>query len=333
MTALGLAAAVLLLLGNAFFVGAEFASVSVRRAQIEPLAEAGSRRARRVLDALGRVSMLLAGAQLGITLCSLGLGAVAEPAVAVIFEDLLHLVHVPTGFSHPIAFAVALALVVLLHMVLGEMVPKNIALASSERAAIVLVPALDTFVRSTRAVIGSLNALANGVLALFGIHAQDELKSAYTPEELADILAESRSEGYLDAGEHQRLTRALSFGERTARDVVIPLDDVVTVAADVTPPQLQHVAADTGFSRFPLRDGDRLIGFVHVKDALVGGGADDAPLAPRFLRRMPQVDVTTPLPDVLTALRRARSHMGTVVADGRSIGVVALEDVVEQVVG
>ncbi len=333
MTALNLLVAVLLLLGNAFFVGAEFAAVSVRRAQIEPLADDGSKRAVRVLAALRRLSLLLAGAQLGITLCSLGLGAVAEPAVAVLFEDLFHVLHVPAGLTHPLAFAIALALVVLLHMVLGEMVPKNIALASSERAALILVPALDTFVRVTRLLIGSLNALANGSLRLLGIQPQDELKAAYTPEELADILAESRTEGYLDAGQHERLTSALSFGDRTAGDIVVPTAEVITVPPDTTADEVQQAAAATGFSRFPVRSGDRLLGFVHVKDALVGRAGEGEAMAATHLRRMPDVPVTMPLPDVLTTLRRTRSHMGNVVQDGRSIGVVALEDVVEEVVG
>ncbi|MEO9139908.1 MAG: hemolysin family protein, partial [Jatrophihabitans sp.] len=333
MTVLALGAAVLLLLGNGFFVAAEFASVSVRRAQVEPLAEAGSKRAARVLVALRRLSLLLAGAQLGITLCSLGLGAVAEPAVAVLFEDLFDLVGLPSQFAHPVAFAVALALVVLLHMVIGEMVPKNIALATSERAALILVPALDTFVRVTGVLIRSLNALANGTLRLIGVEPQDELKSAYTPEELADILAESRSEGYLDAGQHQRLTSALSFGDRTAGDIVVPTSELVTVTSSTTVADLQEYAVETGFSRFPVRDGDLLVGFVHVKDALIGDHEPSEPLARRHLHAMPHIDAATLLPDVLTALRRARSHMGNVIADGQSIGVVALEDIVEEVVG
>lgn len=332
MTALKLLAALALLFGNGFFVAAEFAAVSVRRAQLEPLVDAGSKRAVKVLDALRHLSLLLAGAQLGITLCSLGLGAVAEPAVAVLFEDLFHALHVPDSLTHPIAFAIALALVVLLHMVIGEMVPKNISLASSERAALVLVPALDWFVRVTRPVIGSLNAMANGTLRLLGIEPQDELKAAYTPDELADILAESRSEGYLDAGQHQRLATALTFGDRTAGDVIVPSAEVVTIGPETTADEVQQAAAATSFSRFPVRADGRLLGFVHVKDAMVSP-TEGREFTAEHLRPMPDVPVDMPLPDVLATLRRARSHMGNVVADGRSVGVVALEDVVEEVVG
>lgn len=342
MTVILLLAAAVLLLGNAFFVAAEFAAVSVRRAQIEPLA-ASSTRARRVLEAQQRLSLLLAGAQLGITLCSLGLGAVAEPAVAVVFSDLLHALAVPTGWSHPIAFAIALALVVLLHMVVGEMVPKNISLATSERAALVLVPALDRFVAITHPLIRGLNALANSALRLGRIEPQDELKSAYTPEELADILAESREEGLIAAGEHQRLSSALTLASRSAIDVIIPPEQLVTVSESTTAGELEELTARTGFSRFPVRrDGSQeLIGFVHVKDALTGQTRPDRPWAAEQLRPMPVIAAGTALPDVLTALRRARSHMGVVVGPlpgsagpGRSqLGVLALEDVVEVFIG
>ena len=328
MTAFGLLAALALLVGNALFVAAEFAAVSVRRAQIEPLA-ATSRRARRVLEAQRRLSLLLAGAQLGITLCSLGLGAVAEPAVASVLESVLHAAHLPAHVGDPAAFVVALALVVLAHMVIGEMVPKNISLATSERAALLLVPALDTFVRCTRPVIRALNALANLGLRVVRVQPQDELKSAYTAEELADILAESRDGGFLGEGEHDRLANALSFSDRTAADVLIPLTELVTVTPATTVGELEQLTARTGFSRFPLsRNGD-LVGFVHVKDVLTADTEPDRAWPERHLHPLPSIAPDLELPEVLSVLRRARSHLGLV--PGR--GVVALEDVVEQFVG
>jgi magnesium and cobalt exporter, CNNM family len=332
MNTLGLLAAVLLLLGNAFFVAAEFAAVSVRRAQIEPLA-ARSRRARRVLDAQRRLSLLLAGAQLGITLCSLGLGAVAEPSVAHLLERGLHATHLPSAAADPLAFAVALTLVVLAHMVIGEMVPKNISLATSERAALLLVPTLDTFVRASGPLIRTFNAMSNGVLRLFGVTPQDELKTAYTSEELADILAESRAEGYLAAGEHHRLASALTLADRSAADVVIAPDRLVTVTPVTTAAEIEELTARTGYSRFPVRAGNRLVGFVHVKDVLIGEADPAQPWAAEHLRAMPVIAADTPLPDVLTALRRGRSHLGLVCAGGTVLGVLALEDVVAEFVG
>jgi CBS domain containing-hemolysin-like protein len=330
MTVIALLAAVALLLANGFFVAAEFAAVGVRRAQIEPLA-ATSRRARRVLEAQKQLSLMLAGAQLGITLCSLGLGAVAEPTVAALLEDVLHVVHLPADLSHPLAFVIALTLVVWLHMVVGEMVPKNISLATSERAALLLVPALATFVKLSRPLISAFNRIANGFLRLIKVEPQDELKSAYTPDELADILAESRAEGLLDAGEHDRLTSALQLESGTAADVVIPIDRLVTVPPTATSADLEALTVRTGFSRFPVVGSDQaLLGFVHVKDVL---SADANYRAGSHLRPMPRVAADAHLPEVLAALRQGGSHLGIVEDQGRPIGVVALEDVVEVFVG
>jgi CBS domain containing-hemolysin-like protein len=320
--AAGLLVAAALLLANAFFVGAEFAAVSVRRSQIEPLART-SRRARRVLEAQRHLSLMLAGAQFGITLCSLGLGAVAEPTVAALLEEVLHALHVPAQLTHPIAFAVALTVVVVLHMVVGEMVPKNVALATSERAAIILVPALATFVRMTGPLISAFNHMANGVLRVLGVDPQDELKSAYTPDELAEILAESRSEGLLAPEEHDRLAGALHLAARTAGDVAIAPDRLVTLPPDATAQDVQSLAASSGFSRFPILDGDRMLGFVHVKDVL---DADAGFRAGSHARQMPQVAADTPLPDVVTALRQGGSHMASVVGLGE-VRALALEDV------
>lgn len=206
----GLALAVLLLAGNAFFVGAEFALISARRSQIEPIAAAGSRRARIVLDDMRHLSLMLAGAQLGITVCSLGLGAVAEPAVAHLIERGAGAVGLPDWLLHPVAFAIALGIVVSCHMVIGEMVPKNIAIAAPERAALLLGPAMAAVVRVARPLIWLLNHLANAVLRLTGVEPKDEMTAAYTPDEIAGLLAESHAEGLLQPEEHELLTHALA---------------------------------------------------------------------------------------------------------------------------
>ncbi len=346
MTALNLLVAVLLLLGNAFFVGAEFAVISVRRSQVEPLAE-GSRRARTVLEALKQLSLMLAAAQLGITLCSLGLGAVAEPAVAHLFEGALEAAHVPEQLLHPIAFAVALSMVVFLHMVLGEMVPKNIAIASPERAAVVLVPALFRFATMTGPVLRGLNATGNALLRAFDVEPKDELASSFSPDELAGIIAHSREEGLLDEEEHERLSGALELGSQPATSVMLPLDRLVTVPAGVTADELEELVVITGFSRFPVRAdsevdplspaavGGSLLGFVHVKDVLgLSERERRDPLVQRRLRRMPGVPADLPLAEVLALLQRQKSHLGQVLdAAGNALGVIALEDVVEQFVG
>ena len=167
-SATAVALAFFLLLGNAFFVGAEFALVSARRTQIEPRAEAGSRMARTTLKAMENISLVIGVNQLGITVCSLVLGAVGEPAVAHLVEPLLHGVHVPEGLLHPISFVIALTVVVYLHVVLGEMIPKNIALAGPDRAALVLGPPIWGIVTVLRPIVVVINAVASVVLRLLG---------------------------------------------------------------------------------------------------------------------------------------------------------------------
>jgi len=335
VTALLLIAAVVLLAGNAVFVAAEFAVVSVRRTQLEALAVT-SRRARRVLEGQDRLPLLLAAAQLGITVCSLGLGAVAEPAVAAVLEGGLDVVRVPAGVLHPLAFAVALTLVVLAHMVLGEMVPKNLALAGPERAAVLLGPLLLGTVRLTGPVIRGLNALADGVLRLLRVEPVAEGETAYTPEQLVDIVDESRAEGLLDDDDSERLRTALALRDRRAHDVMIPLGRLATVAEGVTAEQLEEAVARTGWSRFPVRragDG-ALLGFVHAKDVLgVPSSALRRPLPATVVRALPAVPADLPLPEVLTLLQRSGSHLGQVSRGGNPIGVIALEDVVEEFVG
>ena len=341
---LPLLVAVLLLAGNAFFVGAEFAVMSVRRSQVEPLADT-SRRARTVLDALQNLSLMLAGAQLGITLCSLGLGAVAEPAVAHLIEGALHAAHVPDALLHPIAFTVALALVVFLHMVMGEMVPKNISLSAPERAALLLVPPLVAFAHAVGPLLRGLNALANAALHLLHVEPKDELNSSYSPEELAEIIAESREEGLLDRSEHERLSGALALQQSRARDVMVALDQLVTVPATVTADELEALVVVTGFSRFPVRsprddtpsgsghEGGP-IGFVHIKDTLeLQGEERTRPLPHALVRPMPQLPADLPLEEVLAALQRNKSHLAQVVDEDGAVGVIALEDVVEEFVG
>jgi CBS domain containing-hemolysin-like protein len=192
-----IAVALLLLFGNAFFVGAEFALVSARRTQIEPRAEAGSRMARTTLKAMENMSLVIGVNQLGITVCSLVLGAVGEPAVAHLIEPAFEALHVPESLLHPAAFVFGLGIVVYLHVVLGEMIPKNIALAGPDRAALVLGPPIWGVVTVLRPVIVVINAIASAILRLFGVRLMDEVSSSYTREEVAALVEESRGEGLI----------------------------------------------------------------------------------------------------------------------------------------
>lgn len=327
--------AVVLLAANAFFVGAEFALISARRTVIEPQAE-DSWRARVTLGAMENISLMLAGAQLGITICSLGLGYIGEPAVAHLIEGPLGAVGVGDALLHPIAFAVALIVVVFLHVVVGEMVPKNIALAGPDRSALVLGPPLVLVVRLLRPAIAGLNWIANVTLRAAGIQPKDEVTSAFTRDEVAGLVEESHREGLLEHGEGQLLLDALQFEDRDARSVLLPLAELETVDATATPERVEALAGRTGFSRFPVRGADgRLTGYLHLKDVLDGDeAARRRPVPTSAWRPLPTVRENDRLRTVLTTMQRSGAHLARVEGpDGTVLGVVALEDVLEELVG
>ncbi|MBO0846122.1 MAG: HlyC/CorC family transporter [Nocardioides sp.] len=328
--------AIFLLLGNAFFVAAEFALVSARRTQIEPRAEAGSRLARTTLRAMEHMSLVIGVNQLGITVCSLVLGAVAEPAAAALLEPVLHVLHAPESLRHPIAFAVGLAIVVYLHVVLGEMIPKNIALAGPDRAALVLGTPIWAIVSVTRPVIVGINALAAAVLKLLGVRLMDEVSSTYTREEVAALVEESRGEGLLEKGEYDRLSGALGFTEKTVETVLMRPETLQTVRRGSTAADIEALCAVTGFSRFPVVGGDGdLIGYLHIKDVLETDVTRRVrPVEDKWIRPFAPVRSDDLLHDTLEQLQRRGSHMARVVdGEGSTLGVATLEDVIEELVG
>ncbi|MFJ8074038.1 hemolysin family protein [Streptomyces sp. NPDC096176] len=334
MIAIQLFIGLLTLVVNAFFVGAEFALISVRRSQIEPEAQAGNRRARSVLWGLKHVSALMAAAQLGITLCTLVLGIVAEPAIAHLLEPVFDAVGVPHGAVHPISFVIALSLATYLHMLLGEMVPKNIALAEPLRSALLLGPPLVALAKALKPVIFMINAFANGLLKLLRVETRDEVSATFSDDELAALVQDSGDAGLLDDRSAERLRDALELGSRPVRDVVMPIERVVYAQAGTTPEQLERLSAESGFSRFPVVDqGRRILGYLHVKDALDAAPRDVAfPVA--ALRPIARVRATTPLDDVLTAMRRSRTHLAAVLDEhGNPEGLVTMEDILRELVG
>jgi CBS domain containing-hemolysin-like protein len=320
---------------NAFFVGAEFALVSARRSEIEPRAAAGGRAARTTLRAMEHVSLMMAGAQLGITICSLGLGYLGEPAIAHALEGPFEAIGLPEGLIHPVAFAIALTLIGFLHVVLGEMVPKNIALAGPDRAALALAPPLTVLVRALRPAIALLNWIANRTLRLVGVEPRDEVASAFTRDEVAGFVEESRREGILEETEERLLIGALQFEERDARSVLLPFAALETVGVAVTPAEVEALASRTGYSRFPVSEAQGLTGYLHLKDALeIEDRHRNRPIARSWIRPLAVVRDTDGLRAVLTTMQRSNAHLASVRdAGGTPLGVVAFEDVLEELVG
>ncbi|MCL1899925.1 MAG: hemolysin family protein, partial [Promicromonosporaceae bacterium] len=299
---LAIAIGVLLLIGNAFFVGAEFSLISARRSAIEPLAASGNRRAGTVLWAMEHLSLMLATAQVGVTACSVGLGVVAEPAVVALLEGPLAYLRIPSGLVRPIALVVALAMVVLLHVVLGEMLPKNLVVATPESAAMWFTPPLVMVGRALRPLIASLNALANGFVRLTGVEPRDEVASAYTAAEVQSIMEYSEAAGTL-ADSHGLLGSAIEFSVRTAADVMTPVGEVVTVGLDVTPAEYERRVAKTGYSRFPVAAEGDVLGYLHLKDVLYAAEDDrDRPIEAWRVRRLIAVKLSAEIEDVLRVM-------------------------------
>ncbi|EDY65306.1 integral membrane protein [Streptomyces pristinaespiralis ATCC 25486] len=316
-------------------MGAEFALVSVRRSQIEPLAAAGSSRARRVLHGLENLPQMMAAAQFGITVCSLTLGAVAEPTVAHLLEPVFHAAHVPEGIVHPLGYAIALAVVVFLHLVVGEMLPKNLAMAAPERTALWLSPGLVGFARLCRPVTTALDACSRLVLRAFGVEPKDEVEAVFTSVQLGRLVEDAGHAGLLAPAEQERLEDALELGSRPVTDVLIPRPALVTVAPSVTPRQLEDLTVRTGYSRFPVcaDSGSPFMGYLHVKDVLDLEDGERA-VPQHVWRPMATLRAELPLDDALTVMRRAATHLAQVAdASGRVLGLVAMEDVLEMLVG
>lgn len=325
---------VILLAANAFFVGSEFALLSARRSSIEPLAATGHRGAQRVIWAMERISLMLACAQLGVTVCSVGLGAIAEPAIAHAIEDPLAAVGVPAAAVHPIAFTIALLIVVYLHVVLGEMVPKNTAVTMPDRAVLVLGPLLVIVSKVLGPVVIVINWLANQILRLTGITPRDEVASAFTAAEVQSIVELSQAEGLL-ADDQGLLTGALEFSSLKADQVMVPRGDLVFLGLSPTPDDVEDALRRTGFSRFVVTDtAGEPVGYLHIKDILDATSVTASQsIGTERIRALPSVTPDTDIEDVLVTMQRGGAHLARVVNCGEVTGVVFLEDILEELVG
>lgn len=324
-----------LILFNGFFVGAEFAVISARRAQIEPRADAGSRPAKLTIKGMESVSLLLATAQLGVTICSLLILLIAEPSIHHLLEPLLSGFGWSEGLVSGVSFALTLILVSFLHVVVGEMVPKNISFSIPERAALILVPMLYGLAQVLRPVVWALNATANSILRMFRVEPKDEANSSYTLDQVEDIVEHSTREGALEDFSGT-LTNTFEFTEKQVHDVAVPVEKLISFRETVTPREVEQAVAKYGFSRYPLTDEqDELVGYLHLKDVidLREDEGDDAFPAKR-VRTLISLPATMELEDALASMRRVHAHMAkSFDANGVVRGVLFLEDILEELVG
>ncbi len=331
----GLVALVVLLAVNAFFVGAEFAVISARRSQIEPRAERGSRAAQSSLYAMEHATLMLATSQLGITVCSLLILNVSEPAIHHLLEIPLGLTPLTAEMITVVAFVITLVLVTFLHVVFGEMIPKNLSFSVPDRAVLILAPPLVFFSRLLRPVIWTLNALANAVLRLCRVEPKDEATSAFTLDEVAGIVEQSTREGVL-RDPTGALSNAFEFTAKKVRDVEVPMAEIISLPRSSSPDQIQQALAEHGYSRYFVLDGDDPVGYVHLKDVLDLSASDraDAPFPTKRVRRLASVPRDADLEDALASMRRNGTHVArSMRSDGQVSGIVFLEDIIEELVG
>lgn len=324
-----------LILLNGFFVGAEFAVISARRAQIEPRAEAGSRPAKLTIKAMERVALMLATTQLGVTICSLLILLIAEPSIHHLLEPLIIGLGISSDLGAGISFGLTLVLVSFLHVVIGEMVPKNISFSIPERAALVLVPVLYGMALVVKPIVVALNAAANAVLRAFRVEPKDEANSSYTLDQVEDIVEHSTREGAL-TDVSGALSNTFEFTEKQVKDVAVPLARLVAFPENVTPREIEQAVAKHGFSRYPLIDDQaEAVGYLHLKDVIdLEVDEMDEPFPAKRVRTLISLPASMELEDALASMRRVHAHMAkSFDQSGKVQGVLFLEDILEELVG
>jgi CBS domain containing-hemolysin-like protein len=326
-------AAFVLIVVNGAFVAYEFAILAAKRSAFESPQQAGKRTSTAATASMSDLTMQLAGAQLGITMASLVLGYVGEPAFASVFESALGSVLSPE-VTHLAGIVTALSFVVFLHLVIGEMVPKNIALAAPEATLRWLVIPYRTYLTLVGPFVKLLNGIANAGCRLVGVEPRDELVASHSTAELAAIISHASEGGTIGADSAELLSGALDFARRRVDEVAAPIEEVVTLRLGATVAQAERVVASSGQERIPIVGPDQeLIGYVHARDLLtVDGQRRQLPLPPELVRRMAVVRGDWSLTETLRALRRVHRQMALVVGDGEPIGVISVEEVIRALI-
>jgi len=334
-TPLALIISAVLLALNGFFVAAEFALVASKRHRLEEAAASGSRSAQAAIAGVSELSLMLAGAQLGITLCTLGLGSLSEPAVANLLHPLFELAHIPEGVGHVIALIIAVAGIGLLHVLLGEMAPKSWAISNPERSALVLALPFRGFTYVFRPLLIVLNWLANLCVRLAKVTPQNELANAHGPDELRLLIESSREHGTLEGPEHELLTAMLALQNTTVDQVMTPIAQLSTVPSTASAREIELTSRREGRSRLAVvSSGTTICGIVHVRDAArATTGGSTTYQASDLMTEPLKLASNTPVAKAIRTMRDERSQLAVVCGGDIPIGVVALEDLLEEVIG
>lgn len=322
---------------NAFFVVGEFALVKVRRTRLQELVDNGQKSARVALDVTGHIDTYLSACQLGITLASLGLGWLGEPAIARLISPVFMQVSGWSSvYTHTVAGIIAFILITLLHIVLGELVPKSIAIQKAENISIFIAPPLRLFYNIFFPVIWLFNELSVLILKTINIEPANEADLAHTEEELRMLVSASQEQGYLDVMEGNLLNKVFTFSDRVAREIMVPRQDIVCLYTDDTYEDVLEMVKQHGHTRYPLceDDKDHVIGLIHVRDILKLAGRPPARSIVDIKRDILMVPEGMLISEVMQRMRQSRTHMA-IVADefGGTAGLVTMEDILEELVG
>lgn len=327
---------IFLVLLNGFFVAAEFAMVKVRSTRIDTLLQEGNTRAKYAKRLVDNLDAYLSACQLGITLASLGLGWVGEPAVAQLIEPVLAGVGFSEAMIHTIAFTMAFSIITALHIVLGELAPKSMAIQKADSVTIWTSVPLIAFYKLMFPFIWVLNSLANWVLRLVGIEMAREHEAAHTEEEIRILMAESHEQGYINQTELTYVDNIFDFAERHVNEVMIPRTDMVCLYAEDSFAVNLDKALDEQLTRYPVCDPDKdnIIGFVHIKDLLAALAKGQSPALKEMVREIMAVPETMPISNLLKMMQKNRAQIAIVIDEyGGTAGLVTVEDILEEIVG
>jgi len=330
----------LFVLANGLFVAAEFAIVGAPRASLEHLAEKGNRRARRVvaiLDNIRRRDRFIATTQVGVSLASLGLGMYAEHVVAEWIERSVGPFTIAGWITaHSVASVIAVAVLTYVHIVLGEMVPKTLALQGATRTALYVAPVIETLQKPVLPIVIALNGIRNAVLRAVGVGGGVAEEERYhSTEELQLIIQESKERGLLRGESGRILSELFEFGDLTAGQVMVPRVNLVSIRVGTTADQLREIVRTRPHTRFPVHTGDPddILGSIHIKD-LLRHIVSNQPVTAADARPVPYIPMTIALDELLGAMRRGRAQMAVVMDEhGGTAGIVTIEDLFEEVVG
>ncbi len=319
---------------NGFFVAAEFAIVAVRKSRIETLAAEGQTSAKRLLEILENISAYLSASQLGITLASLGLGALGEPVVEAILGGWL--ANLSESVRHIISYGIAFAVITTLHIVLGEQAPKLFGLAMAERVAMATALPMQIFYKIFKPFIHTLDWASAKTVNLFGLEATSEHASIYTEEEIRQLIKISKDSGHLNEEEQKLINKVFEFSETTVREAMIPRPEIVGIPESSTLEDIARAFRQNGYSRLPVYRGslDDIVGFIHSKDLMPFLLRPKLFKLEKVIQKPMYVVDTARLEDVLRQMQREKFHFGFVVDEHGGVeGIITLEDLLEEIVG